>query len=137
MVLILSIFPHGRLIVTAASQGESLLDEAIVWRIACAFARCKAQGLLQVVTRELQTGVPPEFVFARDFTCRYLTRRCHAPEISNASELAPVAVPDAQHLVAMASAAPPMRGLEYLGAACLAVWWSELDGVPPQPAAAP
>ena len=127
MGLILSISPHGRLIAAATQAGESLLDDATAARIARAFAQSQAQGLLHMATRELQAGVPPEFAFARDFACDYLTRLCHTPDISSALELTPVPAPEAEALAAMAAAAPPMRGLEYLSPDCLADWWSELD----------
>jgi non-specific serine/threonine protein kinase len=129
MALILSISPHGRLIAAAATPGASSLDEAAAGRIARAFAQSQAQGLLHMATRELQTGVPPELAYVRDIGCRYLTQLCHTPEISSDLEWAPVPAPDAQALAAMASSAPPMRGLEYLTADCLAVWWLELDSL--------
>ena len=129
MGLILSISPHGRLIAAATQAGESLLDDAMAGRIARAFAQGQARGLLHMATRELQAGAPPEFAFARDFACEYLTRLCHTPDIASASELTPVPAPDAEGLAAMASAAPPMRGLEYLSPDCLAEWWSELDNL--------
>jgi non-specific serine/threonine protein kinase len=129
MGLILSISPHGRLIAAATPAGESLLDDAMAGRIARAFGQGQAQGLLHMATRELQAGVPPEFAFARDFACDYLTRLCHTPDISSALELTPVPAPDAEGLAAMAAAAPPMRGLEYLSPDCLAEWWSELDNL--------
>ena len=129
MSLILSISPHGRLIAATTPAGESLLDEAAAGRIAGAFAQGQAQGLLHMATRELQTGAPPEFAFARDFACNYLTRLCHTPDIPSALELTPVPAPDADGLAAIASAAPPMRGLEYLSPDCLLAWWSDLDNL--------
>jgi len=129
MGLILSISPHGRLIATATQAGESLPDDAMAGRIVRAFAQGQAQGLLHMATRELQAGVPPEFAFARDFACDYLTRLCHTPDISSALDLTPVPAPDAEGLAAMAAAAPPMRGLEYLSPDCLAEWWSELHNL--------
>jgi hypothetical protein len=129
MGMILSISPHGRLMAVETPSQDSRLDEAIVRRLARVFDRGQAQGLLHLATRELQTGVPPDFAFARDFACNYLTRLCHTPDISSALELTPVPAPDAEGLAAMASAAPPMRGLEYLSPDCLAEWWSELDNL--------
>ena len=129
MGLILSISPHGRLIAAASPPEEPALDEVISGRVAQAFSEDQAQGLLHLATRELQSSLPPEFAYTRDFACRYLTRLCHTPDISNALELAPVPAPAPQDLAAIVLAAPPMRGLEYLSAECLAAWWSELDGV--------
>jgi superfamily II DNA or RNA helicase len=126
MGLILSISPRGRLATNAATPEETSLDEVISGRVAQAFSVGQAQGLLHLATRELQSGLPPEFAYARDFASRYLTRLCHTPETSNALEVAPVPAPDPQELAAIVLAAPPMRGLEYLNAECLTAWWSEL-----------
>jgi SNF2-related domain/SNF2 Helicase protein/Helicase conserved C-terminal domain len=127
MGLILSISPHGRLVAQAATPAETPLDDVISGRVSPALSLGQAQGLLHLATRELQSGLPPEFAYARDFACRYLTRLCHTPDISSALELAPVPAPDPQDLAAIILAAPPMRGLEYLSAGCLVEWWSELD----------
>lgn len=106
---------------------DSRLEEAVARRLARAFDQGQAQGLLHLATRELETGVPPEFAFARDFACSFLTCLCHTPDTSSTLELTPIPAPGAESLAEMASAAPPMRGLEYLSPDCLREWWSELD----------
>jgi len=126
MSAILSISPHGRLLVMASSGPPSQSDLQSE-RIRQAFDHSEAKGLLQLATYELQSSLPPEFAFARDFASCYLTRLCHTPEIAAASELPPVPAPDAEELRAMVLSAPPMHGLEYLSADCLADWWSDLD----------
>jgi hypothetical protein len=130
MGLILSISPHGRLTTAADAQQEelSVVDDSSR-RIAQAFNDGQAQGLLHLATRELQSSLSPEFAYARDFASRYLTRLCQTPEISGALELSPVSVPGTDDLAAMVLAAPPMKGLEYLDAGCLAAWWLELDNL--------
>jgi non-specific serine/threonine protein kinase len=129
MALNLFISPHGRLLVLAASPGQASQHDPQSERIQHAFAQSQANGLLHLATRELQSHLPPELAIARDFACRYLTRLCHTPELDGASELPPVPVPDTAELAAMVLSAPPMQGLEYLGADCLANWWSELDNL--------
>jgi non-specific serine/threonine protein kinase len=129
MGLILSISPHGRLMTVETTPQDSILDEATAKRVARAFDQGHTQRLLHLATRELQTGVPPDFAFARDFACNFLTRLCHTPDTSSALDLTPIPAPDAEDLAAMALAAPPMRGLEYLSPDCLAEWWSELDNL--------
>jgi superfamily II DNA or RNA helicase len=130
MGLTLSISPHGLLTVApAANQADASVIDDSSRRIAQAFVEGQAQGLLHLATRELQSSLSPEFAYARDFASRYLTRLCHTPEISGASELPTVEVPGADDLAAMVLAAPPMQGLEYLGPDCLAAWWSELDSL--------
>jgi hypothetical protein len=127
MGMAISISPHGRLFVEPAADTETSPDEALLVRIGQLFAQNQSQGLLHLATRQLQSNLPPPLAFARDFGSLYLTRLCHMPEIERASELPPVDPPIAEELTAMALAAPPMRGLEYLSADGLAAWWSDLD----------
>ncbi|HTW95904.1 MAG TPA: DEAD/DEAH box helicase [Tepidisphaeraceae bacterium] len=127
MSLTISVSPHGRLFVEPALDAETTLPEAVSTRIGQAFGQSPSQGLLHLATELLQSSLPPPFVYARDFGALYLTRLCHTPEIDGASELPPLAVPGADELTAMAQAAPPMRGLEYVNADVLATWWSDLD----------
>lgn len=129
MGMTISISPHGRLFVEPAADAETSPDEALLVRIGQVFTQGQSQGLLHLATHQLQSNLPPPFAFARDFGCLYLTRLCHTPEIEGASELPSVAAPSSGELTAMALAAPPMRGLEYLNADSLAAWWSDLDGL--------
>ena len=129
MGIALSISPHGRLLVSDAVSESPLPDDPHCERIRRAFGESQANGLLQLATRELTSPLPPEFAWVRDFTCRYLTALCHAPEISGASELPVVPTPGAEELAAMTLEAPPMRGLEYLSPDRLAQWWRELDNL--------
>ena len=129
MGIALSISPHGRLLVLDSASEPPLLDGPFCERVRSAFSESPANGLLQLGARELTSPLPPEFVWARDFACRYLTHLCHAPEIPGASELPVMPAPGTEELAAMTLAAPPMRGLEYLTADCLAQWWLELDSL--------
>jgi hypothetical protein len=126
MGITLSISPHDRLFVEHVADNVAL-DEVLSKRIEQAFAQGPAQGILHLATRQLQANLPLDFAFAREFGARYLTRLCHTPEIAGATELPPVPIPGAEELATIAANAPPMRGLEYLNADCLAAWWSELD----------
>jgi hypothetical protein len=122
MNLALSISPHRRLIVEALGETGGV-EGAIVG----AFGRGNAAGLFHLATRQLHAELPVELAFARDFACQYMTRLCHLPEVTGDGELPAVPAPEAEALGAIALAAPPMRGLEYLDADCLAGWWGELD----------
>jgi hypothetical protein len=129
MGMTISISPQGRLFAEPSADAETSQDEALLGRICQVFTRGQSQGLLHLATHQLQSNLPPPFAFARDFGCLYLTRLCHIPAIQGASELPSVAAPSSGELAAMALAAPPMRGLEYLNADSLAAWWSDLDGL--------
>ena len=153
MSIVLTISPQGRVFVEdvedladpdesqrAKKQSRGVdLEPAAAKRIAKAFHKSTAKGLLHLATIELQTTLPADFAFARDFSREYLTRLCHTPDLdSGAAPVATLAAipPPAEQLGAMALAAPPMRGGEYLRAETLAKWWTELDAVVRQEARA-
>ena len=119
----LSISPHGRLFVDRAAEGY---DEAfalpIAKRVEQAFGRGLAQGLFHLSTAELQTNLPPAFEFARGFGRLYLTRLCQTQENGSESGPSPISPPRPEEFEAMAQAAPPLRGLEYLNGDLLRQW---------------
>ena len=129
MGIALTISPHGRLLVLVPASQPQSPDDPLCERIREAFAKSTANGLLHLATRELTSSLPPEFVWARDFASRYLTRLCHAPETDGTSELRATPVPEPEDLAAVAQSAPPMRGLEYLQASLLTDWWTDLHGL--------
>ncbi|HEX3443244.1 MAG TPA: SNF2 helicase-associated domain-containing protein, partial [Chthoniobacterales bacterium] len=125
----LSISPHGRLFLETASADEPPSEEALPKRIIEAFSDNPSSGILYLSMTELQTSLPAEFSFARDFGRAYLTQLCHTPEITGQAEFPPVPPPTDGELEVMALSAPPMRGLEYLNAEMLTGWWTDLDAL--------
>ena len=95
-------------------------------RIAKAFRTSAAAGLLHLATAELESRLPPDLAFAREFAGQYLTKLCHTPGLQAGAAAGQIA-PDNHKLAALAQAAPPLRGGEYLNADALASWWIELD----------
>jgi superfamily II DNA or RNA helicase len=136
MSIALSISPHGRLLVLDATSEPTLADGSWCERVLRTFSESQANGLLELGARELASRLPPEFAWARDFACRYLTALCHAPEISDGSDLPTLPTPDTAEFAAATLEAPPMRGLEYLSPDCLVRWWQELDSLVHQEARA-
>ncbi len=132
----LSISPHGRLFVLDADSEVERPEGSWPERVRRAFSESQAHGLLGLGSRELTSPLPPEFAWAREFACRYLTALCHAPEISGATELPRMPAPGAEEFAAAALQAPPMRGLEYLSPEHLVAWWQELDSLVRQQASA-
>lgn len=131
MALTLTISPRGRLLIgrnedDAVSDG---LSEAQRKRMEQA---CEgggfASGAMYLATEALHANLPPSFAFVRDFAKAYLTRLCHLPALSEASELPPVDAPDEGELSAILLRTPPMKGAEYLSRDTLQCWWRELDG---------
>jgi len=114
----------------------TLPNGSLCERVLRAFSASQAQGLLQLGARELASPLPPEFAWARDFACRYLTSLCHTPQISGGSELPALPTPDTAEFAAATLEAPPMRGFEYLSPDCLVRWWQELDSLVHQEARA-
>ena len=70
--------------------------------------------------------MPPTFVFWRGLARKFFTTLCHNPNLEDSVRLS-IPRPAEPELVAMAEAAPPMRGLEYLNAELLGRLWEELD----------
>jgi superfamily II DNA or RNA helicase len=128
MSLDLAISPHGRPLVAEQADGGSAALDAADKRIAKAFRESTAHGLLGLTTRELQTQLTPGLSFLRDFAGEYFTQVCHTPELEGTS-FAGLAPPKPERLDALALAAPPMRGGEYLGSDVLTAWWIELDAL--------
>lgn len=119
----LSISPHGRLFVQTAPD----IHEGAAKRIIEAFADSSSCGILHLSTTELQTSLPADLSFARDFGRAYLTQLCHTPEIAGQAKFPTVSPPTEGDLAAMVLSAPLMRGLEYLNAELLKEWWADLD----------
>ena len=126
--LSLSLTPHGKLHVDRVDDStETVIPPAALGRIERAFALGPPSGLLHLATAEIQTELPPAFVFARGFARAYLTRLCHTPGLDQGNVIPAIAIPASDELASMVMEAPPMKGLEYLNADVLAGWWTELD----------
>jgi hypothetical protein len=137
--LAVSISPSGRPRVEALAAADiaPTLPDAAIRRIVLAFDDAAAiaggvgVGLLHLAVAELQTPLPAELAFARDFAKEYLTRLCHAAALEGGTEAVGwKTVPGLSHeergLYVMR--APPMKGLEYLTAETLGTWWDAIDG---------
>jgi hypothetical protein len=79
----LSISPHGRLFVETAPDS----NEGAAKRIIEAFADSSSRGILHLSTTELQTSLPADLSFARDFGRAYLTQLCHTLRYSRAGRV--------------------------------------------------
>ena len=104
------IAPNGGLRLEAAA--EATLDEALAERLQAAFARGGGHGLLWLGLDEARTALPADLAFWRGLALRFVAARCRHDS---------PAAPD--DLSALAEAAPPMRGGEYLSAEVLAALW--------------
>ena len=118
--------------ITLSPQGKLHLDEtapgALELRLAGALCEAAAQSsahlLLTLATHGLGAALPPVEAYWRELGRKYFVQLCHAPELAAVTAIAP---PPADELSALAEAAPPMVGGEYLRAEILARLWVELD----------
>jgi non-specific serine/threonine protein kinase len=115
--------PNGRLRLDAAADAPALSPQ-VAERLHEAFARGSGPGLLQIGAAEVDAALPPVLGYWRAFAARYVTMLCtHA---ADACRLPDVRLSE-EELAALASAAPPMLGAEYLTPAVLLSLWEALD----------
>jgi superfamily II DNA or RNA helicase len=121
--------PQGHLVL-APVDDVCTLPGNLQERLESAFERGVGHGLLELGIREIGTALPVDFAYWRDFAGRYVTTLCTSAEpAGDASPAAPsvIAIPPAEMLMELASAAPPMPGGEYLNAEVLAGLWEQID----------
>jgi hypothetical protein len=122
----LALSPAGHLFVEPDDQAEPRLSPAAAAHLAEAFGASGARGLELLASELLHEPLPPSFVFWRGLAQRFFTALCHAPPSENALALT-IPRPAGGEWEALAEAAPPMKGLEYLEAPVLARLWDELE----------
>ena len=118
--------PHGRLSLVPASDAP-LLEASAASRLQAAFERGSGHGLLQLGAGEVATALPAVLAYWRDFAVRYVTSLCTLPDAEDGVSKFEVAPPSQQVLAALAAAAPPMAGAEYVTEAALERLWHELE----------
>ncbi|MFY9343703.1 MAG: DEAD/DEAH box helicase [Planctomycetota bacterium] len=119
--------PGGRLHVEPAAADDGLPAGPLAERIAAAFAQGSGHGLLHLGTREQgesDASLPPDFRFFRDFAARFVARLCASPELEERYPDLEL-TPPTDELTALAAAAPPFPGAEYLDTAVLGQLWTE------------
>jgi non-specific serine/threonine protein kinase len=114
----------------STAPGEKIdANDAIERRLVRTFNESPAHGLLHLATAELESALPADFGFAREFAQRYLTERCRLPNVDQGDKPEPLPAPPHDELALFALRCPPLRGSEYLSANMLANWWTELDAL--------
>ena len=119
----LSLTPRGHLLFTAA-DGAFQPPAALSRRLERAFARGSGHGLLELGAAEVGTALPADFSYWRDFAARLVTTVCTHPDLD--AHHAAIPAPALDELEALAAAAPPMTGAEYITAAVLEALWTEI-----------
>jgi superfamily II DNA or RNA helicase len=119
----LALTPRGHLLLTA-EEGAVPTAPELVDRLERAFARGSGHGLLELGAAEVGTILPADIGYWRDFAARLVTGVCTHPDID--AHHAPLPAPPSDELEALAAAAPPMTGAEYITAPVLETLWSEV-----------
>ncbi|HEV3060649.1 MAG TPA: DEAD/DEAH box helicase [Vicinamibacterales bacterium] len=118
----LSLTPRGHLLVTVADDALRPPDE-LPPSVERAFARGSGHGLLELGAAQIGATLPADFSYWRDFASRFVTTICTHSDLD--AHDAPA--PPLDELEALAAAAPPMTGAEYITASVLETLWTEID----------
>jgi superfamily II DNA or RNA helicase len=121
-----AVTPHGALTLRKSADAPPLEPEKAA-HLARAFEHGSGHGLLWLGANEVGTVLPPAWSYWRAFGTRYVTALCALPAADDGLTKPPVPAGPAAELDAVADAAPPMRGAEYLTAAVLGDLWRSID----------
>src|SRR5688572_26504643 len=117
----LALTPRGHLLFTVTD--DALGPQANVRGLERAFSRGSGHGLFELGATEVGTALSADLSYWRDFAARLIAAICTQPDLT--SDHAPIPPPDVGELEALAAAAPPMTGAEYLTASVLETLWAE------------
>ena len=120
----LALTPRGHLLFTVEDGSTVQPPQERLHRLESAFARGSGHGLLELGAAEVGTALPADISYWRDFAARLVTDVCAHPDLD--VHHSPLATPPSDELEALAAAAPPMMGAEYITASVLEMLWSEI-----------
>lgn len=120
----LALTPRGHLLFTAEDGGTVQPPQERLHGLQSAFARSSGHGLLELGAADVGTTLPSDLSYWRDFAARFVTAVCTHPDLDALH--APIAAPPSDELEALAAAAPPMMGVEYITASVLEMLWNEI-----------
>jgi non-specific serine/threonine protein kinase len=119
----LALTPRGHLLFTGTNDAQHAAAAGLSRTLEGAFARGSGHGLLELGASEVGTALPADFSYWRDFAARLITTVCTHPDLDTYKSLIPA--PALGELEALAEAAPPMDGAEYVTASILETLWIE------------
>ena len=122
----IAVNPRGHLYWDPAGGDEAWPDAAAAERTGKAFSPGSAQGLLHLVSRELDTPLPAHVSFWRELGRRYLSAFCRGV-MPGTTDLPPSPHPPEDELRSWLERLPPMKGGEYLTIEALTAIWASLD----------
>ncbi|MDE1463809.1 DEAD/DEAH box helicase [Spartinivicinus poritis] len=83
-----------------------------------------SEGLFALAALKSGSSLPPTFRFWYEFSCQYMSTRCHSPDSEALPPIEPLDTTTAEHFL---QSSPPMIGAEYLSVEVLQQLWVELD----------
>jgi non-specific serine/threonine protein kinase len=104
-----------------------VLAADLALRLVTAFDRGAGHGLLQLGAGEIGTALPPLLGYWRELGARFVTAVCAQPDIEERRAKADIPILPLFERQAIAGAAPPMAGAEYLTTSVIERLWGELD----------
>ena len=117
--------PAGALALREAADADPI-EAAAAKRIRAAFEAGSGHGLLHLGAAEVETLLPPGLAFWRDLGRAFVAHLCAQPDIEASRKRLRVPFPEAE-IAALAAAAPPMEGGEYLNTERLASLWEAVN----------
>jgi non-specific serine/threonine protein kinase len=118
----LAVSPSGVPYLRAPQDGDAVLDGPRAAPIAEAFERGAGAGVLHLGAVEVGTPLPAPFAFFRDLGHELMASVCARADLEDVRDRVEVA-PPTERLEAMATAAPPGAGAEYVTGGALASLW--------------
>src|ERR1700712_193962 len=107
----LALTPRGHLLFTASGNVPAAPAVAPP-SLEAAFARGSGYGLLELGAGEVGTALPADVSYWRDFGARLVMTICSHPDVD--ADQGTIHAPPLAELEAIAAAAPPMTGAEYV-----------------------
>ena len=119
--------PRGHLFLEPAEPPSPWARSAEAARMGAAFSESNAIGLIGLASLGPEVVLPPAAAWWREFARHFLSALCHQPDAPAAGGPSPVSLPAVSELEGWISAAPPMRGGEYLAPDLLENLWLALE----------
>ncbi|HAH32187.1 MAG TPA: ATP-dependent helicase [Elusimicrobia bacterium] len=122
----IAVNPRGHLYWDASGGDEAWPDAKAAERTEKAFSLGSAQGLLHLISRELDTPLPAHVSFWRELGRRYLSLFCQGAAPGTTEMPAALPAPE-DEIRSWLERLPPMKGGEYLTPEALTTAWNSLD----------
>src|SRR5215475_2564402 len=118
----LALTPRGHLLLVNSDTSPALSD-TLGRTLERAFARGSGHGLLELGARDPSASLPADLTYWRDFGAKFVIAICTHPGADSRTAIAP---PTSAELDAIAAAAPPMDGAEYVTRSLLETLWAQI-----------